>query len=71
MRMITVTKKPKPHPIAAIRKNCLSTAILAENSGDEYSNSEVVRSIIAVTASHKLISDKLSGKIIEIIVSQP
>jgi len=48
--------------MAAIRKNCLSITILVAYSGDAYSNSEAVRSIIAVTASHKLISDKLKGK---------
>jgi hypothetical protein len=53
MRMITVTKKHKPHPIAAILKRHLSMATLAEYPGDAYNNSEVIRSIIAVTASHK------------------
>ena len=65
MRISTVTKKPKPHPIALIRKRRLSRTILAEYSGDEYSNSEAIRSIIAVTASHKLISDIDNGKIID------
>jgi len=64
MRMITVTKKHKPRPIAAIRKRCLSMATLAEYPGDAYNSSEVIRSIIAVTASHKLVSDDDSGKII-------
>jgi hypothetical protein len=62
--MTTVRKKHKPHPIAAIRKRFLSMATLAEYPGDAYNNSEVIRSIIAVTASHKLISDNESGKII-------
>ena len=61
--MMTVTKKPKPHPIAHIRSRRLSRTILAEYSGDENINSEVIRSIIAVTASHKLISDIDKGKI--------
>jgi hypothetical protein len=62
--MTTVRKKHKPHPIVAIRKRCLSMATLAEYPGDAYNRSEVIRSIIAVTASHKLISDNESGKII-------
>jgi hypothetical protein len=61
--MTTVTKNPKPHPIALIRKRRLSRTILAEYPGDENSSSEVIRSIIAVTASHKLISDIDKGKI--------
>jgi len=64
MRMMTVTKKAKPHPIAAIRKRCLSMATLAEYPGDAYNSLEVIISIIAVTASHKLMSDDDSGKII-------
>jgi len=63
MRITTVTKNPKPDPIALIRKRRLSKTILAEYPGDENSNSEVMSSMIAVTASHKLISDIDSGKI--------
>ncbi len=58
----TVTKKPNPHPIAATLKISLSMATFAEYPGDEYSSSDVIRSIIAVTASHKLRSDKERGK---------
>lgn len=61
--MTTVTKKPKPHPIAHIRNKRLSSTIRAAYPGDEYSSSEVTRSIIAVTASHKLISEIDKGKI--------
>ena len=63
MRIATVTKNPKPHPIALIRKRRLSRTILAEYSGDENSSSEVIRRMIAVTASHKLTSDIDRGKI--------
>jgi len=59
---MTVTKKPNPQPIAANRKMLLSIAILPEYPGDEYNNSDVIKRIIAVTASHKLRSDKESGK---------
>jgi hypothetical protein len=64
MRMTTVTKKPKLHPIATIRKRFLSMATLAEYPSDAYNNSEVIRSIIAVTASHKPMSDDHIGKTI-------
>jgi hypothetical protein len=58
-----VTKKPKPHPIALIRKRRLSRTTRAEYPGDENSSSEVIRSMIAVIASHKLMSDIDNGKI--------
>jgi hypothetical protein len=62
---ITVKKNPNPHPIAAVRRRPLSISILAEYSAEEYNNSDVIRRIIAVTASHKLRSDNDSGKIIK------
>jgi hypothetical protein len=40
----------------------LSTGILEENSGAEYSNSEVTSNIMAITANHKLKSDNDNGK---------
>jgi hypothetical protein len=58
-----VTKKPNPHPIAAIRKKYLSIEALAAKPGDDHNNSEVIRRIIAITASHKPKSDIESGKI--------
>ena len=61
--MTTVTKKPKPHPIAHIRNKRLSSTIRAAYPGDEYSSSVVISRIIAVTASHKLISEIDKGKI--------
>jgi hypothetical protein len=54
--------KATPHPTATNRRRCLSMAIFAEISGKEYSNSEVISIIIAVTASHKLKSDVVKGK---------
>jgi hypothetical protein len=63
MRMTTVTKKPKPHPIAEKRRRRLSSTIRAAYPGDEYSNSEVNRRIIVVTANHRLISETDKGKI--------
>ena len=62
--MTTVTKKPKPQPTAQNRKKRLSRTILAAYPGDEYNSSVVIRRIIAITASHKLISEIDKGKII-------
>ena len=60
--MTTVTRKPRPKPRATILKRFLSIAIRAEYFGDEYNSSDVIRSIMAVIASHKLMSDRESGK---------
>jgi hypothetical protein len=38
----------------------------AEYSGEEYNNSDAIKSIIAVTASHKLISGNDKGKFIRL-----
>jgi len=57
-----MTRKARPTPRAAILKRFLSIMILAEISDSEYRSSEVTRSIMAVTASHKLISDSDKGK---------
>jgi len=48
--------------MATSLKRFLSTLTCAEYSGIEKSNSDVIKSIIAVTASHKLISDSDKGK---------
>lgn len=63
MRMITVTKKPTPHPIAQYRKNVLSIASRPEYSGNVKISSEVTSSTIAVTASQRLMSGVERGKI--------
>ena len=59
-----MARKPRPMPRATILKRFLSIAIRAEYFGDEYNNSDVIKSIIAITASHKLISDNDKGKFI-------
>ena len=64
MRITTVIKKPKPHPRATIRRVFFSSITLDEYSGDEYSSSDVISNIIAITASHKLKSDNDKGKYI-------
>jgi hypothetical protein len=62
MRITTVIRKAKPTPRATSLKRFLSIVILAEISGNEYRSSDVIRSIIAVTASHKLMSDNDKAK---------
>ena len=57
--------KPKPHPRATNLKCCLSIISRAEISGNEYKSSDVTSSTMAVAASHKLISEKDNGKIIQ------
>ena len=61
-----MTRKPKPNPRATILKRFLSTAIRVEYFGDEYRNSDVMRSMIAVIASHRLMSDNDRGKFINL-----
>jgi hypothetical protein len=65
-----VARNAKPTPRAAILKRFLSIIILAEISGSEYRSSDVIKSIIAVTASHKLISDNDKGKLICITLAR-
>ena len=60
--MMTVTRKASPHPKAASLSRFLSMLILFEYSGDALRSSEVTRSIIAVKASHRLMSDSVRGK---------
>jgi hypothetical protein len=48
----------------------LSIRILLEYSGDELRSSEVTRSIIAVTASHRLISESVRGKYMYITIER-
>ena len=64
MRITTVARKATPTPMATSLKRFLLIMILAEYSGKEYNNSDVIKSIIAVTASHKLMSDSVKGKFI-------
>ena len=67
-RATTVIKKASPQTIATSLNRGLLTRILLDISGEESSNSDVIRRIIVVTASQRLTSDKLSGKF---IFSQP
>ena len=62
-RRTTVTRKPQPHPTATTSRSRLLMAVRAEKPGRECSISEVMSRIIAVTASHRLISAKVNGKI--------
>ena len=64
MRIPTVTRKAIPQPTAATLKGFFSIKIRAEYSGEELINSEVISSIMAVTASHRPISESERGKII-------
>ena len=52
--------------MATSLKRFLLIIIRAEYSGKEYNNSDVIKSMIAVTASHKLISDNDKGKFIDL-----
>ena len=65
-RNITVTKNASPQPIAANRIRVLSIRILLEYSCEEVRSSEVIRRIIAVAASHTLISVNERGIFITI-----
>lgn len=62
MLITTVTRKASPQPMATSLKRFGSNMIRAEISGDEMIISEVNNSIIAVTASHRLISKVVRGK---------
>ncbi len=64
VRRTTVTRNPKPQPIATMRSRRLSRTILEAMLGEEYSNSEVIIKIIAVTASQRLMSPTVRGKCI-------
>jgi hypothetical protein len=70
-RIRTVTKNANPQPTAKNRKTCLSRTSREENEGDAYSNSEVISSIMATTASHKLKSEMERGKYIMFTYTKP
>jgi hypothetical protein len=65
-RNITVTKNAIPQPIAVNRILVLSIRILLEYSCEEVRSSDVKRRIIAVAASHTLISVNERGIFIAI-----
>jgi len=60
--MITVIMKPVPNAKATSLRRFFSITIFLEYSVDENSISDVIRRIIAMTASQRLISDTDKGK---------
>jgi hypothetical protein len=60
----TVTKKAKPHPIAIRRSISILMRILFENSGEEFSSSDVARRIIEQIANQRLKSEIVKTKVI-------
>jgi hypothetical protein len=63
-RNIIVTKKASPHPMAAILSRVLLTRSLPEYFRDVLRSSDVIRSIIAVTASQRFMSESVRGMFI-------
>jgi hypothetical protein len=61
-----VNRKASPHPIAANLSLLLIIMILLEYSDDTLRSSEVMRSIMAVTASQRLRSVSVRGMFITI-----
>ena len=59
-----MTRKPKPDPMATSLRLFFSIMIRAEYCGNEYNNSDVIRRIKAITASHKPTSIGDKGKFI-------
>lgn len=65
MRITTVIMKPMPNVRAVSLRRFLSiTMFLRYLDDDEVRSSEVISRIIAVTASHRLMSENVSGQII-------
>jgi len=62
--MITVTIKPAPKAKATSLRRFFSITIFPDNLVAEDISSEVISRIIAITASHRLMSDKDIGKFI-------
>lgn len=63
-RIITVIMKPVPNANATSLNRFFSITMFPEYPVEEDSSSEVIRRIIAVTASHRLTSDIDNGKFI-------
>jgi hypothetical protein len=61
--------KASPHPMAANLIFVLSMRILLEYSCDVLRSSEVIRSIIAVAASHRLRSVSVRGMFMSITIT--
>jgi len=68
-RNMIVTMKASPHPMAANLIRVLLIRILLEYSCDEVRSSEVIRSIIAVAAIHKLMSVSVRGMFMSITIT--
>ena len=64
MRIITVAMKPVPKAKATSRRRSFSITMFLEYSVVAEMSSEVIRRIIAITASHRLMSDIDIGKFI-------
>jgi hypothetical protein len=62
--MMTVIMNPKPNASATSLRRLLSITIPPMYSVEEDSNSDVIKRIIAMTASQRLISDIDRGKFI-------
>jgi len=60
--MTTVAMKPTPSARAMSLRRFFSSMMLREYVVEEASSSEVIRSMIAVAASQRLMSDSVSGK---------
>jgi hypothetical protein len=67
-RNIIVTMKASPHPMAAILSRVLPIRSLLEYFGDALRSSEVIKSIIAVTASQRFMSEIVRGMFISTTV---
>jgi len=62
--MITVTMKPAPNAKATSLRRFFSITIFPEYPVEEDSSSEVIKRMIAMTASQRLMSDTDRGKFI-------
>jgi hypothetical protein len=62
--MTTVTMKAKPKPIAVSLRRFFSITMSLRSSVEDESSSDVISSIIAMTASQRLMSDIDRGKFI-------
>jgi len=68
-RNMTVIMDAIPHPIAINFIRVLSIRILLEYSCEEVRSSDVIRSIIAIAASHRLRSKGVSGILMAITIT--
>lgn len=66
MRIMTVIMNPIPRAMAASLRRFLFMAMFPSCPVDDVSSSDVISVIMAVTASHRLMSDVESGKCIPV-----